>query len=80
MHLILFYPLGHMKLIDDQMTDFERKVYLIIVNMQLYGKNPTLNDLKRQTGKSEEDIRVAVKSLLMKGELKWDKLQKKWII
>ncbi|MCY8061575.1 hypothetical protein MOB58_02105 [Bacillus spizizenii] len=62
------------------MTDFERKVYLIIVNMQLYGKNPTLNDLKRQTGKSEEDIRVAVKSLLMKGELKWDKLQKKWII
>ncbi|WP_339176287.1 hypothetical protein NSS90_06670 [Bacillus sp. PS93] len=62
------------------MTDFERKVYLIIVNLQLYGKNPTLNDLKRKTGKSEEDIRVAVKSLLMKGELKWDKLQKKWII
>lgn len=69
-----------MKLGDDQMTDFERKVYLIIVNLQLYGKNPTLNDLKRKTGKSEEDIRVAVKSLLMKGELKWDKLQKKWII
>ncbi|AOS66814.1 hypothetical protein CJZ71_15845 [Bacillus subtilis] len=61
------------------MTDFERKVYQIIVNMHLYGKNPTLNDLKRKTGKSEEDIRQAVKSLLMKGELKWDKQQKKWI-
>ncbi|NTU18368.1 hypothetical protein [Bacillus subtilis] len=62
------------------MTDFERKVYQIIVNMQLYGKNPTLDDLKRKTGKSKEDIRTAVKSLLMEGELKWDKLQKKWII
>jgi hypothetical protein len=46
-----------MKLGDDQMTDFERKVYQIIVNMHLYGKNPTLNDLK----KNEEDIRAAVK-------------------
>lgn len=44
------------------MTDFERKVYQIIVNMHLYGKNPTLDDLKRKTGKSEEDIRAAVKS------------------
>ncbi|MBU8594095.1 hypothetical protein [Bacillus subtilis] len=62
------------------MTDFERKVYQIIVNMHLYGKNPTLNDLKRKTGKSEGDIRAAVRSLMMEGELKWDKLQKKWII
>ncbi|MCY8081709.1 hypothetical protein MOC02_00085 [Bacillus inaquosorum] len=62
------------------MTDFERKVYQIIVNMHLYGKNPTLGDLKRKTGKGEEDIRAAVKSLLMRGELKWDKQQKKWII
>ncbi|MBL3648752.1 hypothetical protein [Bacillus sp. RHFS10] len=60
------------------MTDFERKVYQIIVNMQLYGKNPTLNDLKRKTGKSEEDIRATVKNLLMKGELKWDKHKKMW--
>ncbi|MGG1227964.1 hypothetical protein [Bacillus halotolerans] len=62
------------------MTDFERKVYQIIVNLHLYGRNPTLNDLKRKTGKSEEDIRVAVKSLLMKGELKWDKQKKMWEI
>ncbi|MGG1017376.1 hypothetical protein ABE169_19755 [Bacillus subtilis] len=62
------------------MTDFERKVYQIIVNMHLYGKTPTLDDLKRKTGKSKEDIRTAVKSLLMEGELKWDKQQKKWII
>ncbi|WP_345805561.1 hypothetical protein [Bacillus subtilis] len=60
------------------MTDFERKVYQIIMNMHLYGKNPTMDDLKRKTGKSEEDIRVAVKSLLMKGELKWDKHKKMW--
>lgn len=29
MYLILFYPLRLMKLRDDQMTDFERKVYRI---------------------------------------------------
>ncbi|MFK3811868.1 hypothetical protein [Bacillus halotolerans] len=62
------------------MTDFERKVYQIIVNMHLYGKNPTLNDLKRKTGKSEGDIRAAVRSLMMEGELKWDKNEGKWII
>ncbi|MCT6514738.1 hypothetical protein OQZ55_03975 [Bacillus subtilis] len=62
------------------MTDFERKVYQIIVNMHLYGKNPTLDDLKRKTGKSEEDIRAAVKSLMMRGELKWDKKEEEWII
>ncbi|WP_393920210.1 hypothetical protein [Bacillus altitudinis] len=62
------------------MTDLERKVYRIIYNMSRFRKNPTMDDLKRKTGKSEEKIRAAVKSLLMKGELKWDKLSKKWII
>ncbi|MCY8505116.1 hypothetical protein [Bacillus atrophaeus] len=61
------------------MTNFERKVYQIIVNMHLYGKNPTLNDLKRKTGKNEQEIRAAVKSLMRNDELKWDKKQKKWI-
>ncbi|MFJ5794485.1 hypothetical protein ACILR7_08615 [Bacillus atrophaeus] len=60
------------------MTDFERKVYQIIVNMHLYGKNPTLNDLKRKTGKNEQEIRATVKSLMMKGELKWNKHKKMW--
>ncbi|QHQ81960.1 hypothetical protein [Bacillus subtilis] len=62
------------------MTDFERKVYQIIVNMQLYGKNPTLDELKRKTGKSEENIRAAVISLMMKGNLKWNKKERKWLI
>ncbi|MCY8973555.1 hypothetical protein MOE37_18595 [Bacillus atrophaeus] len=62
------------------MTDFERKVYQIIVNMHLYGKNPTLNDLKRKTGKSEKTIRAAVKSLMINGELKWDKGKRIWIV
>ncbi len=62
------------------MTDFERKVYQIIVNMHLYGKNPTMDDLKRKTGKSEEDIRAVVKSLMFKGALKWDKNSNKWRI
>ncbi|MER1274314.1 hypothetical protein RJD11_06470 [Bacillus velezensis] len=39
-----------------------------------------MEQLKRKTGKSEEDIRAAEKSLLINGELKWDKLRKKWII
>ncbi|CAF1756164.1 hypothetical protein NRS6092_02963 [Bacillus subtilis] len=62
------------------MTDFERKLYQIFVNMQLYGKNPTLRELKRKTGKSEQEIREATKSLIRKGALSWDKEKKIWII
>ncbi|MED4705222.1 hypothetical protein ABEU80_19490 [Bacillus velezensis] len=62
------------------MTDFERKVYRIIFNMTRFGKNPSMEQLKRKTGKSEEDIRAAVKSLMMKGELKWDKRKQIWSI
>ncbi len=45
------------------MTDFERKLYQIFVNMSLYGKNPTLPELKRKTGKGEQEIREATKAL-----------------
>lgn len=62
------------------MTDFERKLYQIFVNMQLYGKNSTLRELKRKTGKSEQEIREATKSLIRKGALSWDKEKKIWII
>ncbi|MEC1646617.1 hypothetical protein [Bacillus halotolerans] len=62
------------------MNDFERKLYRIIVNMRLYGKNPTLPELKRKTGKSEQEIREAIKSLIRKGALSWDKEKKIWII
>ncbi|MEG7356722.1 hypothetical protein V6D44_13850 [Bacillus sp. 0209A] len=62
------------------MTDFERKLYRIIVNMHLYRKNPTLQELKRKTGKSEQEIRETTKSLIRKGALSWDKKNKIWII
>ncbi|MBG9771453.1 hypothetical protein [Bacillus vallismortis] len=62
------------------MTDFERKLYRIIVNMHLYRKNPTLQELKRKTGKGEQEIRDATKSLIRKGAISWDKEKKIWII
>ncbi|MCY8123047.1 hypothetical protein MOC55_13640 [Bacillus spizizenii] len=62
------------------MNDFERKLNQIIVNMHLYGKTPSLEDLKRKTGKTEEEIREATKSLIIKGKLSWDKDKKVWII
>ncbi|MGE0908281.1 hypothetical protein ACQGRJ_05135 [Bacillus atrophaeus] len=43
------------------MTDFERKLYQIFVNMRLYGKKPTLPELKRKTGKGEQEIREVTK-------------------
>ncbi len=46
------------------MTDFERKVYRIIFNMTRFGKNPSMEQLKRKTGKDEQIIRAAVKSLM----------------
>lgn len=55
------------------MTDFERKVYRIIFNMTRFGKNPSMEQLKRKTGKDEQAIRAAVKSLMRERKLMWDK-------
>ncbi|MED3332407.1 hypothetical protein [Bacillus velezensis] len=61
------------------MTDFERKVYRIIFNMTRFGKNPSMEQLKRKTGKDEQTIRAAVKSLMRGRMLKWDKNKNKWV-
>ncbi|MED0870205.1 hypothetical protein P4T23_14460 [Bacillus spizizenii] len=58
------------------MPDFERKLYQIFVNMSLYGKKPTLPELKRKTGKGEQEIREITKSLIRKGVLSWIKKTK----
>ncbi|MCX3306631.1 hypothetical protein OTK50_15670 [Bacillus sp. NEAU-CP5] len=61
------------------MTDFERKVYRIIFNMSRFGKNPSMEQLKRKTGKDEQTIRAAVKNLMRQRILKWDKKKEKWM-
>ncbi|MEW7873395.1 hypothetical protein [Bacillus velezensis] len=61
------------------MTDFERKVYRIIFNMTRFGKHPSMEQLKRKTGKDEQRIRAAVKNLMRERMLKWDKGKRKWI-
>ncbi|AUJ78120.1 hypothetical protein ABUH86_06290 [Bacillus velezensis] len=61
------------------MTDFERKVYRIIFNMSRFGKNPSMEQLKRKTGKDEQTIRAAVKNLMRQRILKWDKKKEEWI-
>ncbi|WP_430742690.1 hypothetical protein [Bacillus atrophaeus] len=61
------------------MNDFERKVYRIIFNMIHFGKNPSLGELKRKTGKDECAIREAVKNLMRQRLLKWDKKKNKWM-
>lgn len=60
------------------MTDFERKVYRIIFNMTRFGKNPSMEQLKRKTGKDEQTIRAAVKNLMRQRILSWDKKKEKW--
>ncbi|MCY8103440.1 hypothetical protein [Bacillus mojavensis] len=61
------------------MTDFERKVYRIIFNMTRFGKNPSMEQLKRKTRKDEHAIRDAVKNLMRERMLKWDKEKEKWM-
>ncbi|MDN4139885.1 hypothetical protein ABEW22_00235 [Bacillus velezensis] len=61
------------------MTDFERKVYRIIYNMTRFGKNPSMEQLKRKSGKDEQTIRAAVKNLMRQRILKWDKKKEKWM-
>ncbi|UDB48451.1 MULTISPECIES: hypothetical protein [Bacillus] len=60
------------------MTDLERKLYRIIYNMSRFRKNPSMDDLKRKTGKDELAIRKAVKNLVSRKELTWDKEKKEW--
>ncbi|KEP27260.1 hypothetical protein [Bacillus zhangzhouensis] len=60
------------------MTDLERKLYRIIYNMSRFKKNPSMDDLKRKTGKDEPTIRKAVKNLVSRKELTWDKQKKEW--
>ncbi|MDF2002682.1 hypothetical protein P2Q02_08420 [Bacillus pumilus] len=55
------------------MTDLERKIYRIIYNMSRFRKNPTMEDLKRKTGRDEAAIRKAVKNLMSCKDLIWDK-------
>lgn len=60
------------------MTDLERKVYRIIYNMSRFRKNPSMEDLKRKTGKDEAAIRKAVRNLMSRNELTWDKEKRDW--
>ncbi|APT47415.1 hypothetical protein [Bacillus safensis] len=60
------------------MSDLERKIYRIIYNMSRFRKNPTIDDLKRKTGKDEKTVRQAVKNLLANEELKWDNKKREW--
>ncbi|AMM89683.1 hypothetical protein UP15_12040 [Bacillus pumilus] len=60
------------------MSDLERKIYRIIYNMSRFRKNPTIDDLKRKTGKDERAVRQAVQNLLSKEELIWDKKKREW--
>ncbi|MFP3419749.1 hypothetical protein R0K30_09545 [Bacillus sp. SIMBA_154] len=60
------------------MTDLERKIYRIIYNMSRFRNNPTMENLKRKTGKDEASIRKAVKNLISRKELTWDKEKREW--
>ncbi|PRO43064.1 hypothetical protein [Bacillus sp. LLTC93] len=60
------------------MTDLERKLYRIIYNMSRFRRNPSIDELKRKTGKDELAIRKAVKNLMSRNEIEWDKEKKEW--
>lgn len=46
--------------------------------MSRFRRNPTIDDLKRKTGKEETTIRKAVKNLVSRKELTWDKEKREW--
>ncbi|MGM0966903.1 MAG: hypothetical protein ACQEWS_19190 [Bacillota bacterium] len=60
------------------MNDLERKLYRIIYNMSRFRKNPTMEDLKIKTGKDEQSIRKAVRNLMSRNDLTWDKEKREW--
>lgn len=46
--------------------------------MSRFRKNPTMEDLKIKTGKDEQSIRKAVRNLMSRNELAWDKEKQEW--
>lgn len=60
------------------MTDLERKIYRIIYNMSRFRRNPRMEHLKIKTGKDEQSIRKAVKNLMSRKELTWNKEKQEW--
>ncbi|MFP7313297.1 hypothetical protein [Bacillus safensis] len=60
------------------MNDLERKLYRIIYNMSRFRRNPTMNELKRKTGRDEPAISKAVETLISQKEIRWDKEKKEW--
>lgn len=46
--------------------------------MSRFRKNPSMDELKRKTGKDEPSIRNAIKNLMSRKELEWDKDKKEW--
>ncbi|MBS4743542.1 hypothetical protein B9G52_07640 [Bacillus safensis] len=61
------------------MSYLERKIYRIIYNMSRFRKNPTIDDLKRKTGKDETTVRQAVKNLLPTGNNLADKVRPQFV-
>ncbi|MBG9816336.1 MULTISPECIES: hypothetical protein [Bacillus] len=62
------------------MSNLERKLYLyrIIYNMSRFCKNPSMDDLKKKTGKDELAILKAVKNLMSRNEIECDKEKHEW--
>ncbi len=46
--------------------------------MSRFRRNPTMNELKRKTGRDEATIRKAVRNLMSRNELTWDKEKREW--
>ncbi|WP_243647106.1 hypothetical protein [Scopulibacillus darangshiensis] len=57
------------KLYSKATPDTERKILRIYVNESLHGRSPTLERLRTYTGKSENDLKDVVRSLIEKGHL-----------
>lgn len=52
------------------LSDFDRKLLIIVQHESRKGTSPSLAFLKKRTGRSEWDIRNATKSLIKQGWLK----------
>lgn len=46
--------------------------------MSRFRRNPTMNELKRKTGRDEPAIRKAVENLISRKVIRWDKEKKEW--
>ncbi|HET7579948.1 MAG TPA: helix-turn-helix domain-containing protein [Bacillales bacterium] len=56
---------------DERLSDAERKIFRMLCNLSRLGKNPTIERICLWSGRSRDNVRLALNGLVEKKYIKW---------